>query len=233
MDISCTEMKVRFISAMLVILMIQKNNAQDNFSGSMQPQVTLEYKITPTYSHTNGLEERHFYNKNGKNFWKTQQLDLFHFSQLRILDNQTLALGLQYRFREIFDKKEKDELRFTEQYAFSKRGYSVRYGHRARLEQRISDRRTTHRFRYRFMIDFPLGGLTLDINEIYLAIGSESLLSMASFIKPEWDQRLLLDFGWFITNNITIEIGVEHRIENYTRQVKQKLFLNSGINFSL
>ncbi|UZO79288.1 DUF2490 domain-containing protein [Aquimarina sp. ERC-38] len=213
--------------------MLQGVAAQSNFGGFMQPQVTLEYKITPMYSHTNGIEERNSFSREAKSFWEVQQLDLFHFSQLRILDNQTLAIGIQYRFRQLFSEDKEDELRFTEQYSLTKRGFSVRYGHRLRTEQRISKEETIHRFRYRFMLDFPLKGQVLDIHELYIAFGTESLWSVASSTQPEFDQRLLMDFGWVVTKSISLELGIEHRIENYTNDVAQNLFINSSLNFSL
>lgn len=229
MDIYC----IKLIRIAILFIIFQVGYGQSNFSGSMQPQITFKYKITPLYTHVNGLEERHFFNRDGSSFWKTQQLDLFHFSQLRILDNQSIAVGIQYRFREMFEKRANDELRFTEQYAYNRRGFSVRYGHRFRAEQRIETGQTTHRFRYRFMLDFPVTSQTLDVNEIYIALGTESLHSISSSIKPEWDQRLIIDFGWFLTKSINIELGFEHRIENYTSKVAQKLFFNSGLNFSI
>ena len=195
MDTYCTK-----VFAICIIWAVLGNlSAQQNFNGFMQPQVTVAYKVTPLYSHTHGIEERNYVNEEGVGTWRVQQLDIFHFSQLRILDNQSIAVGIQYRFREVFSNENRDELRFTEQYAITKRGFAIRYGHRIRAEQRIQSNQTEHRMRYRFMLDFPLWSQDLDINEIYLALGTESLWSMGVHQKPVFDQRIMLDFGWFFS----------------------------------
>lgn len=207
--------------------------SQDNFIGYWQPQVSLEYKVTPLYSHNNSIEERHFYYKDNSSFWQVQQLDLSHFSQYKFLDNQTVALGIQYRFRENFIEDEQNELRFTQQFNKTVRGFVVRHGHRFRAEQRIKSDATTHRFRYRYALDFPIAGQTLDVNEFFIAVATESLFSMASESKPEWDQRLMINMGTAFNSLITVEFGLEYRLENYSRELQHILIVNSGLNFSL
>jgi hypothetical protein len=63
-------------------------------------------------------------------------------------------------------------------------------GYRVRAEQRITDKPTIHRFRYRFAIDFPLQGEALDVGERYAVFSAKSLLSVAKALLPEYDQRV-------------------------------------------
>lgn len=116
-------------------------------------------------------------------------MDLAHFSKLKIRDNQSIALGLQYRFRQNFENGE-NELRLTQQYNITNKPNAVRFGHRLRTEQRITNSLTTHRFRYRFALDFPLVGEKLDTGEPYFVGSFENLLSVAKIML----RNTILDF---------------------------------------
>ena len=206
---------------------------QENFTGFMQTSANLDYKVKPLYVHNNGIELRNYYYNNDQTNFEIQQIDLSHFSELKLLDNQSIALGVQYRFRKLCKNSSDDELRITEQYNLTKRGYNFRHGHRFRWEQRIKSKDVTHRFRYRYAIDIPLKGTQLDYRELYIALATESLLTTATQIKPEFDQRLYIDFGWIRSKYINFEIGLEYRAEDLYNKIGNVLILNSSVNFSL
>ena len=207
--------------------------SQENFTGFMQTAFNVDYKVKPLYSHNNGLELRNYFYDKEETSWDVQQIDLSHFSQLKILDNQSIALGLQYRFRKLFKVKSDDEIRITEQYNITKRGFNFRHGHRFRWEQRIKPKNLIHRFRYRYAIDIPLKGSQLDFKELYIALATESLLSTGTQIKPEIDQRLYVDFGWIFSEKLIFEIGLEYRGENLFETIENILLINTSINLSL
>ena len=159
----------------------------------------------------------------GETTFSNRQIDLVHFSNYKIRENQSLAFGIQYRFRESFDGGA-NELRLTQQYNQRSRPFVIRFGHRIRSEQRITKARTTHRFRYRFALDFPLQGEKLDVGEAYLVATVEPLLSVTRGRNPEYDGRISAQIGWQLQKDFKIQFGTEYRMEDFTHTLPEHVF---------
>lgn len=189
---------------------------QSNLTGYFEPDISLNYNIAPNYSHNFKIAQRSYIYEDNLKF-SARQLDISHFSNLKIKGNQSVALGIQYRFREIFEDDHENELRFTEQFNVTHGLERLRFGNRFRIEQRIGGSTTTHRFRYRFAVDFPLNGEKLDVGESYVVFSTESLLSVSRNKKPEFDQRLRTIVGWLLNKETKFQTGIEYRSENYAQ----------------
>lgn len=218
---------------LIVLFYIGNVKSQDNLTGYWQPQIAVSYDVTGIYSHNFSVANRNYIIDDSEVLLKTRQIDLAHFSKLNIKDNQSIALGVQYRFRNNFDGGE-NELRFTQQFNVTHKPFAVRFGHRFRSEQRITQPLTTHRFRYRFAVDFPLMGEKLDQGEPYFVGGFENLLSVAKGNAPEYDTRLSAQVGWQLGGGLKLQAGVEYRIEDYTADQPQNvIFLLTSAQLSL
>jgi hypothetical protein len=207
-------------------------HSQENLTAYWQPSIAINYKVTETYSHNFSVQNRNYVFDNEETQLSARQLDFTHFSNLQLRDNQSIALGILYRFREAFDGGA-NELRLTQQYNITSKPLVVRYGQRFRSEQRITSIRTTHRFRYRFSVDFPLRGEKLDIGEPYLVANAESLLSVAKEKQPQHDARITLNLGWKLSERSKFQIGTEYRTEDFSQNLQHVLFLLSTLNISL
>jgi len=217
----------------LLFLWLQTMSGQENFTGYFQPQIAVNYKVSGLYSHNFSVLSRNYIYDNEELLFKGRQLDITHFSNLKIRDNQSIALGIKYRFRNNFEDRE-NELRFTQQYNITHKPYTVRFGHRVRAQQRITNSLTVHRFRYRFAMDFPLTGEKLDLGEPYFVGSLENLLSVAKNYAPQYDVRLSGQVGWQISQTIKFQTGIEYRMENYTSNQPQNiLFLLTSAQLSL
>lgn len=206
--------------------------AQENTTGFWQPSFAINYQVFQNYSHNFLLQNRSFiYSEEAFDF-KVRQLDLGHFSNLKIAQNQSIAFGVLYRSRSAFDGGA-NELRFTQQYNLRHKTFVVRYGHRFRAQQRITALATTHRFRYRFSLDFPLQGEQLDVGEAYLVGNVEQLLSATKARKPQHDTRLTLFLGWQLTEKMKLQLGTEYRFEDYGQELQNIFFLLTNVNLSL
>ncbi|MEM8846818.1 MAG: DUF2490 domain-containing protein [Bacteroidota bacterium] len=206
---------------------------QENFTGFWQPQMALDYEVTPTYGHNFSVSYRSFFIEEERFDFRSRQLDVVHFSKFVVKDNQSIALGIQYRFRDIFENAP-NELRLTQQYNFTYRPVTVRYGHRFRTEQRITSEVTTHRFRYRFALDFPLKGQKLDLGEPYFAGSLEQLLSVAKGESSQYDFRVNGQIGWQFDKGLKFQMGVEYRFEEYTAaQLQHVVFLLTTVQLSI
>ncbi len=219
-------------SCIVLFLLTGFIHSQENLTAYWQPAFAMNYKVTETYSHNVSLQNRNYIFDDEVTQLSVRQFDLVHFSNLKLQDNQSIAIGILYRFRETFDGGA-NELRLTQQYNITSKPFVVRYGQRFRTEQRITSARTTHRFRYRFSIDFPLRGEKLDIGEPYLVANAESLLSLAKEKRPQYDARLTLNIGWKLSDLIKFQIGTEYRTEDFSQDLEHVLFLLSTLNVSL
>ncbi len=199
----------------------------------MQPQFAINYSVATGYSHNFSLSQRSYVYREEAFELSARQLDIAHFSKWKVRDDQSLAFGIQYRFREVFEETKDNELRLTQQYNHTFKTSAIRYGHRLRSEQRIGPQRTLHRFRYRFAIDFALQGEKIDLGEPYLILSTEGLLSVANTLEPQYDQRFTGNLGVLVSKKTKIQLGLEYRTENYTRKTESVFLLLSSLVLSL
>ncbi|WP_282164970.1 DUF2490 domain-containing protein [Cellulophaga baltica] len=224
---------IKFGLIFCALFILSPSIAQSNFTGYLQPQISVNHKVSPLYTTNFSVSNRTYFYKEDALQLQTRQVDFAHFSDLKIATNKSIALGVQYRFRAPFEKEKENELRITEQYNYKFKPNNIRYGLRTRIEQRISPSLTTHRFRGRLAADVPLKGEKLDIGEPYLIFSTESLLSLARTKKPSYDQRFSFQIGYKLNSNTKLQVGLEYRLEDYNKQLAQVFFLNSTLVFTL
>nr|WP_236778487.1 DUF2490 domain-containing protein [Pseudalgibacter alginicilyticus] len=186
--------------------------------------LSLNHKVSKKYNVNFAFRSRYFlYNINELQY-KQQQLDVFHFSTYNINSKHKLSLGAYYRNRAFFETGS-DELRFMEQFSASKKINKIRLRHRFRAEQRILETKTIFRQRYRFAVDLPLVGNTLDIGEPFLMSALEGLWSLKEVSAPEIDSRTTIFIGWQLAKTLKFQTGLEHRFEALNISAKNYLFL--------
>lgn len=224
----------RTVTCLLLLLCASTiTQAQENLTGYWQPQIGVNYKVSNNYSHNFSVAKRTYTLRDSETEFTIRQLDLVHFSNLKIRGNQSVGFGIQYRFKGVFDDTKENELRLVQQYNSTKSDRGLRFGNRFRSEQRITNSLTIHRFRYRFALDFPLQGESLDVGEPYLVLSTESLLSVAKASLPEYDQRITANLGWVLNENTKLQVGTEYRAENYTHATEHVFFLLTTLVLSL
>ena len=214
------------------IVWVQGLRGQENFVLYTEPNVAINYDVATNYSHNFEFANRSYLYDEELQL-KVRQFEISHFSKLNIGFDQSIAMGVKYRWREHFENDKENELRLTEQYNITNRNGSLRLGNRFRVEQRINPSVTTHRFRYRFALDTPLSGEKLDVGEAYFVISTEALLSAAKSQKPEFDQRLTSQIGWLVNPETKLQTGLEYRIENYGQEPAYVMLLLASLVFSL
>ncbi|GAA4965720.1 hypothetical protein GCM10023315_13570 [Algibacter aquimarinus] len=207
--------------------------AQDGLNAIIgESAISLNHNASKEYSMNFAFRSRYFLYDNERFQYQQQQVDIYHFSTFKLNFNHKLSFGIYYRNRDWFDTGS-DELRFTEQFNYTKQKLGVRYGHRFRTEQRILKNKTIFRQRYRFAVDFPLNGEKLDIGEAYLVSATEGLLSLSKPDKPETDLRISTQIGWQITESLKLQTGLEHRLEAFNLVAKNNLFVLTSAIFKI
>lgn len=226
----CT--KVRLIIA-VVLLGITYARSQNYTTAYWEPEVALNYKVTPLLKQNFSLSNRNYIYNDNKTQLTIRQIEIAHFSSLAIDPYKSIGFGVQYRFREAFESNKENEVRLTQQFNITKNTNSARFGNRFRIEQRIQPTNLVHRFRYRFAVDIPLKGLKMDIGEPYLVATTESLLSIGKSIKPMYDQRLTSQIGWSISQHLKAQLGIQFRMENYTEHTEHVFFFLNSLVISI
>tara|TARA_R110002049_G_scaffold57021_3_gene156810 strand:+ start:14536 stop:15219 length:684 start_codon:yes stop_codon:yes gene_type:complete len=205
--------------------------SQERFLSYWEPEFEISYDIAPLYSHKFSLEKRSLmYEK--ELLFDVVQFDFSHFSEFKLLDNQTVALGLMYRTRSPFGE-ERDELRLTEQYSLTSTTMNFRLGHRFRMEHRFSGKPVVHRLRYRLAVDFPIQGTRLDVGESFFTGSWENLLSLANTERPVYEQRFTVSLGYLANKKLTLMSGLEYRLDDYTHATKHVIFVLTSASISL
>lgn len=200
---------------------------QEDFESLGESSFALDYKVSNNYSFISSARTRYYFYKNSGFTIENRQIDLIHFSTLKLNYNHSLGLGILYRFRDLFNDGS-NELRIIQQFKYTKQNMAVRFAHTMRFEQRILEELTIYRSRYQFGLDAPLVGEKLDVGESYLVGSMEALLSQSDKIKPEIDHRTTVQIGWLLSERLKIQVGLEYRFEAFNLETEEKLFLLTG-----
>lgn len=207
--------------------------AQEKLNGFYEPYIKVEYDVTKSFSQEFILEDRTiWYDKESVTF-EIKQVDIAHFSKLKLNDKNAVALGLQYRFRENFANDKENELRFTEEYSFSTKPKATEFEHRLRAEQRFTPSETSHRFRYNFAVTRSFNGSEIKKGNAYMIGDLETLLTVAKTSKPEYEQRIGAGIGWVLSDLMKIEVVTEYRLSDFTQNLVHELYLVTGMKISL
>ncbi len=213
---------------MVVVLGFQLQG-QSDFKSFGESEFAVNHKFSQDYKVNFKLGTRYYLYEDNNFYSKVRQIDVAHFSTFSLTFNHSLSLGIQYRNRDWFEESS-NELRLTQQFNYTKKHFSKRFGHRLRLEERIFDSSTTYRLRYRFALDFPLNGERVDIGEAYMVTSMEALWSMNKLIAPELDHRTNVQLGWQLTKTFKLQTGLQYRFEALNINTENRLFiLTSGI----
>ncbi|WP_373710236.1 DUF2490 domain-containing protein [Kaistella sp.] len=206
---------------------------QEKFNGFYEPYIKLDYDVSTNFSQEFILEERTIWYDDESFKFEVKQIDLAHFSKLKLSDKNAVAVGIQYRFRENFDKDKENELRFTEEYSYTTKPTATEFEHRIRAEQRITSSETSHRFRYNFAINRSFNGTEIKKGNAYMIGDLETLLTVAKTSKPEYEQRIGAGVGFAVSDLMKIELVTEYRLSDFTQNLVHELYFVTGLKISL
>lgn len=227
MNTSCTKQLI-----LCLLFVFFKAKAQNNTEVLNENVFGLRHSFTKSYSVNFEVSNRAFVYTDDTVLYKTKQVQISHFSALKLDLKKSIALGLMYRHREAFEDSS-NEIRLTQQYNRKSIIKTLRFGHRFRSEQRFYDEFTAFRFRYRLALDIPLQGLKLDIGETYLVVTNEGLLTSAKTHKPEIEYRISPSLGILLSEDLNLEFGVELRLDKLNIKTEERIFLNTSFELKL
>jgi hypothetical protein len=192
-----------------------------------QPSITLSWKSETRWNLNTTVEQRNVVSPDAE----VLHIQAAQFVSYELGFYSQIGAGVMYR--ELFDEARPEELRFTEQYVYTRKYNSLKIAHRGRWDQRLRGDRTTHRWRYRFSASIPLNGEVTDAKEFYLTGNLETLLIAENDVRPAYDQRFALGLGRQLIKDIKLQFTAEYRIEDFTDSSERLLFLNLGMYYQL
>lgn len=228
---TCTK-KLLILSIFLLGSFTFQLYAQKNFTGFAEPSVSLNIKPESPWSYNFTLANRDVLYKNEEFNAEVKHIELAQYTSLNVGLYGKITAGIRYRFIEMFDDYKDNEVRLVEQYSYSTKIKNFKASHRFRIAQRFRER-TTHRFRYRFLVDIPLNGQRSDVKEFSLSLSTESVLEMGKEEKPSLGQRLNSSLSYQLSSDAKFKFGIEYRYRNYTQTPRTELFLLTGLSLSL
>lgn len=193
---------------------------------------SINHDFSDTYSTNFELGTRAFLYTNQETLFKTRQLELSHFSTLRLNLKSSISLGLKLRNRDWFEDSS-SEIRLTQQFNTKTLLSTLRFGHRFRSEQRFYEDETVFRYRYRLALDVPLQGLKLDVGETYFVLYNEALWSISKISKPEFEYRISPSIGILLSKDLNLELGLEYRLDKLNMNTDHELFFNTSLDLKL
>jgi hypothetical protein len=220
------------ITLLISLVAFFSSFAQNNTEYLGETSVGIKHKLSKKYSFNFTLRSRYFLYQDASWLYNQQQVDIYHFSTLKLSNKHKLSLGLYYRNRAFFEAGS-GEIRITERFSFEQKHPRILYSHKIRLEQRFLNTLTIFRQRYKFGVNFPLNRKTYNTGKTFLLANLESLVSFSSALPPITDLRTTAQFGWKATKNLVIKTGLEHRLEAYNLRGYNLFFLLTSANLRI
>ncbi len=227
MNTLCTRILVLF-----VVLTGLKGNTQNDFEALSESAFAVRHDFSKIYNANFELSTRAFAYSNDDFAYVTRQIQIGHFSTLKLNLKNSIALGAMFRNRSLFEDSS-NELRLTQQFNRKSILKTLRFGHRFRSEQRFYNTFTAFRFRYRLALDLPLQGLKLDVGETYLVITNEGLLTSSKVHQPEIEYRISPSFGILLSEQLNLEFGIELRLDKLNIDLEKELFFNTSLELKI
>ncbi|TYA70076.1 DUF2490 domain-containing protein [Seonamhaeicola marinus] len=222
---------VKYLSLVCTIFLSFSAFSQDYFDVLGETTLSFNHSISKKYNASFIFRSRYFLHKSNLDY-EQQQVDVFHFSNFNVGNSNKIGFGFYYRNRDWFNSGS-DEIRLLQEYTLGRQKIGFKLGHRLRLEQRFFDTYTVYRPRYRFAVDLPLNGDTLDIGEAYFIGSTEALCSISKEHSPLLDQRFTSFIGWLISENVKLQSGLEYRWENYNTKANNYLYFATSALFKI
>lgn len=222
----------KWLSAVLFCLISGISTAQSDFTIYSEPEFSLNLDSPNRWSFNFGIGNRNLMMEDEQGKFDARHLELSHFTSYEVGFYSKLSLGLRYRFREVFEDSQHDEIRITQQYGRSKKFDLIKIAHRLRFEQRFREE-TSFRSRYEFSVEFPLNGERVDKNEFFMVTDTEALWSIGKEQKPSFEHRVGISVGNEIFKDTTADVGLEYRLDDYNNHPASELFITAGISLSI
>lgn len=196
----------------------------------LNPVFAIDFKPETRWSFFFVFANEDLIYKDDQRIFISKHISLSPFVNYLVASNSLLGVGIEYKFRNIFNEKLNNEIQIFQQYLVFKKHINSKTDHRFRFEEHLKEE-NSYRIRYRFSMELPLG--RSHKNFIFLIVNSEALWTISKNILPTFDVYTGSSIIYVISNNMRVTFGLQYRYENYTHNPYRRLFLQSGMFLSL
>lgn len=219
-------------SVLLLFIGCSILNAQNDFTGLINPAFSVKIKTETPWSYTFGIANRDVVYQNEKFDFEEKFIELNHYTHYKISEKHKIGAGVRYRFTELRSfKTRNNETRLVEEYTFSHGKEKVKFAHRFRLSQRFRSI-FTQRIRYRFSIEFPLNTNDLG-NKTTINASLEPVWELGPQQKPNFGQRVSTTIKFPLAKKFFTSLGLEYQYRNYTQNLYHQLYFLSSFKLTL
>lgn len=150
------------------------------------------------------------------------------YAPVYLLSEQSeLSLGVRYRWSDVFNAEEYDEIRLIPQYEYDHAIPHFLVSHSVRMESRFEGPEYVFRPRYEI-------GFTRILSKIFaIELSTEALWSISPQSIPEYEQRFAIELGNASLKNIELVVGFEYRLEDYVHSLEHEYFILTGASIEL
>jgi hypothetical protein len=215
--------------------LIYNLQAQDRaYLSGFAPEFTINKKISKKVSLTTKVESIHYYYSNEDRIgyltpWNHKGIDFQFFGNYKLSPFYRISLGYQLSY----NPDGKPSNRLIEQLSYSGKLGSMKHGHRVRADQTFySSGPAKFRFRYRFSLQIPLQGASVDVGEFFL-ITSDELILTAKSGGSSVENRAVFQVGYKPFEKIDIQVGFDYRAEGANRIEESESLMKIALIFDL
>lgn len=227
--------KIKQLQLFIALLLLPSVIHAQKFieSSAFSPDIAINVKLIDGYFLNTKIEAFHYYferDVNNSPIWVSNfdGADFQFFLTKRLNPYNRVSLGYQYGF----DPGYPGSHRLIQQISHIDRPGNLTIGHRLRSDQTFyTEESFKFRIRYRFSLEVPLQGQTLDPGEFFL-LASEEVLFDYQDSTIGFENRLVFNTGYMINPSQKLQFGFDLRsgsvklFRNNTLLVKLSLNIN-------
>lgn len=180
----------------------------------LAPDISIGYKVSDNFSLATKIESFNTFYSFGDNVeneagYIYEGTDIQFFGNYRLNPFWRVALGYQLNT----GPDNAPEHRTIQQITYTRRPEGILFGHRFRTDQTYyTDEITQYRVRYRFSVEFPLQGLSVNDGEFYMG-ASDELIFATQAGENQLENRLVYWLGYQLQGGNEIQTGFDYRAD--------------------
>jgi hypothetical protein len=223
---------IKFFLPLLLFFNFFHVKGQDNFYVVLNPTFAVGISNETRWYFHFGIDNQDLIYGDDQWILTPKQISVSAFGNYLIGTNSFFGLGLEYKSRNIFDEKIKDEQKITLQYGVFKKYKVFKIENRFRFEEHLKVE-NSYRTRYRFQMEFPLVQSQIYKNSIFLILNTEVLWAISKNISPNFGVWTGSSLAYKISDHLRATFCIQYRYENYTHIPITKFFIQNGMSLSL
>lgn len=191
--------------------------AQSELTYGFLPEISISHRWAEKWRLGTQIESMQqsfvYQNQQKQEGYKYIRTDITPLLTYQLNPNWGVGLGALTRF------ENKDFVfRSIQQITSNKRSASTRIGHRLRTDQTFEpNEKIRLRLRYRFSLEVPLQGQSLNDQEFYTLTSIEQI-AIYQTANADWEQRLSAVLGYYFNSNHKLEFGLDYRLDNFLNE---------------